>query len=79
MEINWRFIEEYLPNYYHRDDILEDDILSRYVENEDVCDDDLKWITSEFNNDKELVIKELDKMESGFMEEALQAYNAKMN
>ena len=32
----WAFIEKFLPNYYHRDDILHFDIYSRYIENEDL-------------------------------------------
>ena len=70
----WRFIEDYLPNYSRRDDILMDDILYRYVEGEDVNDDDLKWIAAEFHSDKKLIEEELVKFESVFMAEALQAY-----
>ena len=70
----WRFIEDYLPNYYRRDDVLMDDILLRYVENDEVSEDDMKWIESEYHCDKRLVGEDLVRLESGFMAEALQAY-----
>lgn len=70
----WRFIEEYLPNYSSRDDVLWDDILFRYIEGEHVCEDDLKWIERTFHNDKTLVKEELVRLESQFMLEALRAY-----
>ena len=70
----WRFIEDYLPNYYQRDDVLMDDILLRYIENDGVSEDGLKWIESEYHCDKKLVREEIVRLESGFMAEALQAY-----
>ncbi len=70
----WRFIEDYLPNYSRRDDVLIDDILLRYVEGEDVNDDDMRWIAAEFHSDKKKIVEELVKLESEFMAEALQAY-----
>lgn len=30
----WGFIEEYLPNYYKRNDVLRSDILFRYINDE---------------------------------------------
>ena len=45
----WRFIEDYLPNYSSRDDILRNDILFRYLDDDDVCDEDMQWIQAEFN------------------------------
>lgn len=70
----WRFIEDYLPNYSSRDDVLCDDILTRYMEGEDVCEEDLAWIGDEFNYDMDLVKKELVRIESRFAQEALSAY-----
>ncbi len=70
----WRFIEEYLPNYSSRDDVLRDDILFRFVDGDDVSKEDLKWIEDEFKNDKNLVKEELIRLESRFMVEALKAY-----
>ena len=70
----WRFIEEYLPNYSSRDDVLRDDILFRFVDGDGVGKEDLKWIEDEFKNDKNLVKEELIRLESRFMVEALKAY-----
>lgn len=70
----WRFIEEYLPNYSSRDDVLRDDILFRFVDGDDVSKEDLKWIEDEFKNDKRLVKEEIVRLESRFMVESLKAY-----
>lgn len=70
----WRFIEDYLPNYSSRDDILRNDILFRYLDDDDVCDEDMQWIKAEFNGDKHLVKEELVRLEKGFFEESLKAY-----
>lgn len=71
---SWRFIEDYLPNYSSRNDVLRDDILLRYIEGDEVCNDDLRWIQEEFNNEKHLIKKELVRLESNFMAESLRAY-----
>ena len=70
----WRFIENYLPNYSSRDKILRNDILFRYLDDDDVCDEDMQWIQAEFNGYKHLVKEELIKQEKGFFEEALKVY-----
>lgn len=70
----WRFIEEFLPNYYSRDDVLRDDILYRYVNGDDVCNEDMQWIRAEYNGDMRLVKEELVRLEKGFIEESLNAY-----
>ena len=70
----WDFIANYLPNYSSRDDVLRDDILFRYINSEDVCDEDLQWIEDDFKGDKSLVIDELIRLETGFMTEAIGAY-----
>lgn len=38
----WNFISDNLPNYYQRDDVLYNDIITRYVNNEELDDDDLQ-------------------------------------
>ncbi len=70
----WTFIEKNLPDYYHRDDILQFDICSRYVDNEDVCDSDLIWIYKNFGSDKGEVQETIDKMEKEFAYEALTSW-----
>lgn len=70
----WRFIEENLPNYSSRDDVLLDDILLRYIEGDDVSEEDLEWIEAEFHNDSHLIKEEIIRLETGFMNESLQAY-----
>lgn len=70
----WRFIEEYLPNYSSRDDVLQDDILFRFIDGDEVSEEDLKWIEDEFENDKNLVKEELVRLETHFISESLKAY-----
>lgn len=70
----WLFVENYLPNYYSRDDVLIDDILYRYITGDEVCDEDMQWIQTEFNGDKSLMREELIKLEMGFVDESLHAY-----
>ena len=70
----WCFFEDNLPNYYGRDDVLRNDILYRFYEGEQVCDDDLQWIEEEFHGDKQLIAEELKRMETVFFTEALDAY-----
>ena len=70
----WRFIEEHLPNYYSRDEVLRSDILLRFVNDEEVCENDLIWITEEFKSDKTLVKEEIIRLEALFAKEALIVY-----
>lgn len=70
----WRFIEKYLPNYCSRDDILLDDILTRFIEDDDVEEQDMIWIAEEFNCDKNIVKKKLAQLETRFAQEALSMY-----
>ena len=67
----WAFIERFLPNYYHRDDILHFDIYSRYIENEDLSEGDAEWIYKDFGADREKVKQVIDQMEKDFAYEAL--------
>ena len=70
----WNFIEKYLPNYYTRDDVLYDDILFRFIDDDNVSEEDLAWIAEEFNSDKKLIKDEIVRIETRFAEEALAAY-----
>jgi hypothetical protein len=70
----WSFISEYLPGYSWRDDVLESDILCRYVSDEDVGEEDMKWIDQYYGGDKQLVAQALIELEAKFAKEALDAY-----
>ncbi|MBO7469630.1 MAG: 6-phospho-beta-glucosidase [Bacteroidales bacterium] len=70
----WGFIEEYLPNYYKRNDVLRSDILFRYINDEYVDDSDMQWIREEFGSDKEAIKKESLRLEKGFINEAMDCF-----
>ena len=70
----WQFVMDYLPNYSTRDDVLRDDILLRYLEGDEVAEDDRRWITEEFDNDEQRIREELIRLETQFANEALRAY-----
>ena len=67
----WQFIEEFLPDYYHRDDVLRSDILCRYIDNEEVDECDLQWIYHEFGSDKRKVQDALKHLDMELAYEAL--------
>ena len=67
----WAFIEKYLPDYYHRDDILHHDIYSRYIDHEDLAEGDAEWIYADFGSDRDKVQEAMDEMERDFAYEAL--------
>lgn len=69
----WQFICDYMPGYYTDDRILQDDILTRYIEGEEVCDSDIKWIEETFPSNKD-IINELARLEAQFLNEAIHAY-----
>ncbi|MBQ3629315.1 MAG: 6-phospho-beta-glucosidase [Bacteroidaceae bacterium] len=73
----WNFIAEWLPGYYSRNDVLESDILTRYVSDEEVWDKDLEWINQYHRGDKQLVLERLIDLETNFAKEALSAYYEK--
>ena len=39
-----RLIENYLPNYSSREDVLEVDILTRYFDKEEISNEDAEWV-----------------------------------
>ena len=65
------FIEKFLPDYYHRDDVLRSDILCRYLDNEDVDESDLQLIYREFGSDKAKVQDALERLDMELAHEAL--------
>jgi len=69
----WQLIEKHLPNYYINDLVLRSDILWRYVDNEEVSNDDIEWIEAEFA-DKREVLAEIARIESGLFTDAMANY-----
>lgn len=67
----WDFIGKFLPDYYHRDDILHFDIYSRYINNEELSEGDAEWIYADFGSDREKVEETINQMEQEFAYEAL--------
>lgn len=67
----WQFIEEYLPNYCSRDDVLESDILFRYVEGDEVETQDKEWIIAEFGDNKDAIKEECLRFEKKILSEAI--------
>lgn len=70
----WPFIERFLPDYYHRDDVLHYDIYSRYIDHEDLAEGDAEWIYADFGSDREKVKETIDQMEKEFAYEALASW-----
>ena len=70
----WAFIEKYLPDYYHRDDVLHYDIYSRFIDHEDLAEGDAEWIYADFGSDREKVEETIDQMEKEFAYEALMSW-----
>lgn len=70
----WSFIMFNLPNYYSRDDVLRNDILCRFIENEEVSEKDQIWIQDEFNSNIETIKQECIRLENKFLLEALDNY-----
>jgi hypothetical protein len=68
----WSFIENHLPDYSSRDDVLHSDILTRYLDGEEVSEEDLPWIAK--LGTREDVVAELIDIDSHLLEEALEAY-----
>lgn len=50
---DWNFIEENLPNYDSRDDVLYNDIVTRYVNGEEIDDDDMEMMQEAFSSIEE--------------------------
>ena len=68
----WPFIEKYLPDVSSRDDVLHSDILTRYLDGEEVWEGDLPWIAE--LGAREDVVAELVDIDSYLFHRALEAY-----
>lgn len=69
---DWNFIEENLPNYHQRDDILYNDIVSRYVNGEELDNADVEMMQRDFRSVEEAE-KWLDKDSKRLFLEAVEA------
>lgn len=69
---DWQFITENLPRYFSRDDVLMCDILLRFIEGDDVAQDDLEMIAEVYNSDKQEVGLALMEFETRLLNEARQ-------
>lgn len=65
----WDVIAEHLPDYYRRDDVLKSDILTRYVNDEEVYEKDLEWLP----DSKEEARKQLEELDVRLYNEAIEA------
>ncbi len=71
------FIADYLPNYYSRNDVLESDILFRFLTNEEINEYDKKWIKEEYGNDINAIKHRCIDLDKKFVEESLENYYKK--
>lgn len=74
---DWHFIEEHLPRYYSRDDVLLSDILFRYIDDEVIAKEDILMIEEHFQADKQKVLVSLTELEKKLMAEAMENFRAK--
>lgn len=80
MEYNtarWNFIEQHHPNYYSDDRGLLYDILFRYLDDDEVAEEDQEWIRNEFKSRAEIE-QELRHIEKALYSEAWDNYQAKV-
>jgi hypothetical protein len=68
----WPFIEQYLSDYSSRNDVLHSDILTRYLDGEEVSEEDLPWIAQ--LGTREDVVAELMALDSYLLQKSLAAY-----
>lgn len=69
----WDVVGKYLPDYQRRDDVLLSDILTRYVEGEEVIEEDLEWLP----DDKEEARKQLEELDLSLYNEAVEEWERK--
>jgi hypothetical protein len=50
----WGFIEEHYEDYYSSDAVFEHNTLTKFIEGEDVYEEDIKWIKSNFKSADEI-------------------------
>ena len=70
----WDFIAEYLPNYSGSEDVMEHDILTRYIDGEEISDRDKAWIEKQYA-DRNAVKIAIVNIELDLIERAVKAYH----
>lgn len=69
----WRFIEKHLPKYSSNNDVLRSDILSRFIFDEEVQEEDYDWLP-ETKEEAQMMLEEID---LELYNEAVRAFNEK--
>ncbi len=75
LDVDWKFIENYLPNYSSSSLVLQSDILAKYFDNElddGEHDKDVEWVKS-IGDDEDIIIYYNDLI-GDLCHKALQAY-----
>lgn len=67
----WDFIEKHLPYYSSDNDVLKTDILCRYINDEEVWEEDYEWLPKT----KEEAQEWLEELEIELYNEAVRAFN----
>lgn len=70
----WSFISEYLPNYYSREDVLNSGVLFRFLEGDEISENDLEWIKEEYGGNVQRIRQECQRLDTLFFTESLQAF-----
>ena len=68
------FFNGYLPGYYSRNDVLKSDILFRFLEGDEISENDLEWIKEEYGGNVQRVRQECQRLDTLFFAESLQAF-----
>ena len=68
----WQFVEKNHPAYFTDDRVLQVDILYRYIDNDEVSENDIKWINS-IGSDSDIK-RELIHLETSLFSEALENF-----
>lgn len=70
----WSFFNEYLPNYYSREDVLNSGVLFRFLEGDEISENDLEWIKEEYGGNVQRIRQECQRLDTLFFTESLQAF-----
>ena len=68
-----QYIENNHPNYYHDDRVLHLDILSRWLDDDEVSDADERWIEDEWGGNASEVARYVSELQEALYNEAIEA------